>query len=257
MLQPSSDDIKKFEKKVYLLLLAALLVGIAMLAAVWKMGGVVGGIIGVAAIIIIVLAVTMAGFFFNFFYRIKAQLRAEEQLTTYKESEITWPAWFTKWGRGVLIFMLSSLLYVFGSRHENDFGGNRFVYHSIIAGIVAGLIVYNIIRLQKPKWSDNPALGMEIGFYIVAGCVFLCLVAGPVVNSRFATARPDCQTYQLTHAGSSYIHIEHGGRRERFKPPAAFTKKVADSKTVVLCVRKGYLGYDYVTDFRTGRDSLK
>lgn len=249
-MEPSIDDIKRFEKKVYLFCLAGLAAGAILLALVWKTGGVIGGIVGTAGIILIILALVMIGFFFNFFYKVKAKMDADASMESCKESQITWPEWFTKWGRGVLVMILTAVLYIFGSMHENDFGGNRFVFHSIIGGVIAGLVVYNIVKLQKPNWNNNPNLSIEIGLYIVAGCVYLFVSLGVVANQRFAKAPASCKEFTLMQASAPYIVIDNNGKKERFKPSRAFAEQAVGKKTVLLCIKKGYFGYEYVESFR-------
>ncbi|HYE53573.1 MAG TPA: hypothetical protein VD996_01975 [Chitinophagaceae bacterium] len=140
--------------------------------------------------------------------------------------------------------------------HENDFGGNRFVWHSIAAGMVAGLILYNFIKLQKPNWTDNPKMSAEIGFYFVLAGVYLCVVFGPLINRKFATAAAVCTEYPLLRADSKFIHVSINGRKERFDPPPAVQQALSNNqRTVILCVRKGYLGYQYVERFDLSKAS--
>ena len=250
MNEPSLDDINRFERKIYLVCLAGLAAGLILLAIVWAKNGWVSGILGAVGIILIILSLIMLGFFINFFYKMKVQMRGDASLEVPRETYITWPAWYTKWGRTVMLMVAIYGGYTLARMHENDFGGNRFVWHSLIGGLIAGLVIYNLIRLQKPGWTANPNMGTEIGLYIVIGCVYLFVVLGPLINKSFAQSAPICKEYVLLESGSKYINISNNGKSERFQPPPGLRKQLAGKKTVVLCTRKGYLGYDYVETFR-------
>jgi hypothetical protein len=128
-----------------------------------------------------------------------------------------------------------------------------------VAGFVAGLIIYNILKLQRPTWNDNRNMSLEIGFYIIVSSIYVCVVLGPLVNNQLAVAPPVCKEYIVLSKSSKYFHINNNGKKERFKPRASFLKKVEEGKPVTLCVRKGYLGYEYVDRFiaGTGQGNLK
>ena len=254
--QPSLDDIKKFERKIYLVCLGGAALGAALLAIVWKSKGIWATIGGIAGILLMLIGMILFGFFFDTFYKVKAKMRAEANMEIYQETYIQWPAWFVKWGRTTLLIVLC-VVWRFASMHENDFGGNTFVWHSIAGGVIIGLILYNLVRLQSPKLSANPNMSAEIGFYIVIGFVYLFLVFGPMLNRHWATSNPVCREYKLIKAGSKYIHISNNGKKERFEPPRSFTKSLGERSAVVLCIRKGYFGYEFVESFQLPDGSLK
>ena len=254
--EPSIDEIKKVERKAYLICLTGLGLGVLLMALVWTSKGILATIGGIAGIVLIIFALMLLGYFFDAFYRIKAKMRAEANMETYRESHITWPPWFLKWGRIALLFILGAG-WKLASQHENDFGGNTFVWHSIVGGIIAGLVVYNLIRLQSPKLSGNPNMSSEIGFYIVVGFIYIFLVFGPTVNRQFAESIPVCSEHKLLEKGNKYIHIHNNGKEERFQPPRSFIENLGQRTAVMLCVKKGYLGYQYVESFKIPGGEVK
>lgn len=142
--------------------------------------------------------------------------------------------------------------------HENDFGGSRFVWHSVVIGIASGIGMYLLLRMKFTGWSSNKSKSAETGFYITLAALFLTICLGPVVNKSFANTPAECRAFRLESKSSNsplqsakYIHVSIGNRKERFRPPSSFFRKLTNqTDTVILCIRKGYLGYDYVEEFR-------
>lgn len=253
----SLDEINKLEKRMYAWCAAGLLIGIVLLAIVWKAKGVLSTITGIAGILLILISVLALSYFVNNFYKIKGRLRQEETGEEFRESYIKWPGWLKKWGWMLHFIVIAPGIGLFASMHENDFGGLRFVWHSVVAGILAGILLYLALRLKYTHWASNKNKSAEIGFYIILAVLFVMICAGPVVNSHFARNPAKCHRFRLEpiHPESfrkeKYIHVWTGNRKERFKPPSSFfTKLTHQTDTVILCVRKGYLGYEYVEKFR-------
>ena len=140
--------------------------------------------------------------------------------------------------------------------HENDFGGNKFVWHSVIAGVIIGLLIFFILKLINTNWTTNRNKSSEIAFYIVLSTAFIFLCAGPSINKNFAVGLANCQQYPMkkitkkNKTDKGYINVTVGDRLERFKPGWPFYHKITkDDSVVILCIKKGALGYDYVEEF--------
>ncbi len=86
MLEPSIDDIKRFEKKVYFVCLAGLVGGALLIWKTWGRHSVLPIVLDVIGIALAVLSLIMLGFFINFFYKLKKRMRAGEDMSQY-----TWP----------------------------------------------------------------------------------------------------------------------------------------------------------------------
>ena len=208
---------------------------------------------GVLLIIISLLGLSAT---FDAFYKLKGKLREEETGEEFKETYIEWPPWLKKWGGYLYLVIVIFGIGLFASMHENDFGGNRFVWHSLVGGVIIGLLLFYILKLVYTNWTTNRNKSSEIAFYVVLSTVFIVVCAGPVLNKSFATAQVNCRQYPMKKitkkhmTGKRYIHVTIGGRSERFKPGARFYNKITnDDSVIILCVRKGALGYEYVEKF--------
>ena len=250
------DDIKKLEQRTYLKFLAGILIGILPITIFWNTRGTIAAILTIAGVLLILICLLAFSATFDVFYKLKGKLREKETGEEFRETYIDWPPWLKKWG-GYLYFIIISIGFgFFASMHENDFGGNRFVWHSVTAGVIIGLLIFYILKLINTNWTTNRNKSYEIAFYIVLSTVFIFVCAGPSINKNFAVGPANCQTYpmkkitQKHKMDKGYINVAVRNRSERFKPGWPFYYKITkDDSVIILCVRKGALGYDYVEKF--------
>jgi hypothetical protein len=176
------------------------------------------------------------------------------------QTAINWPWWVKKYGWVIHLVLAFLGIEVGAKMHENDFGGLQFIWHSAIGGLVFGILSFLILKPRFPTWTESTAKSSEIAFYIILSSVFLFVCATPVINKSTGDSKTECKEFKMKYPytgfrkSNKYIHLRTGGKTERFKPPFSFFKEleVADS-IVILCVRKGGLGYDYVEEFRAQR----
>ncbi|MET0394296.1 MAG: hypothetical protein ABW019_14215 [Chitinophagaceae bacterium] len=250
-------EITRLERRLYLRCAAGALAGAILLALAWTARGIAATATGIAGALVILASLLAFLYFVDTFYKIKGRLRAEQTGEAFRESYIEWPRWLKKWGWTIHFLVITPGILLFASMHENDFGGLRFVWHSIFFGIGAGILVYLLLRLKFTGWSSHRDKSIEIGFYITLVVLFLTVCLGPVINHSFASAPVKCNAYYLEEssrkyvARNKYIHVRIGDRSERFQPPPSFRRSfTGQTDSVILCVRKGWLGYDYVKEFR-------
>ena len=250
------DEIKKLERKIYLKFLAGILIGIIPFIIFRNTKGTVAAIFIIAGILLILISLLGFSTTFDTFYKLKGKLREEQTGEQFRETYIEWPPWLKKWGGYLYLIVIIFGIGLFASMHENDFGGNMFVWHSIIAGIIIGLLLFNFLKLINTNWTTNRNKSSEIAFYIVLSSVFIVVCAGPILNKSFASTPVSCRQYPMKKitkkymTGNRYIHVIVGNRSERFRPAQRFYNNITkDDSVIILCTRKGALGYEYVEDF--------
>ena len=253
----SLDEIKKAERKTYKNYLFFIFIGIVLVAIGFKLKGWYADVLVILGGIIVIIFLHIIANTFNIYYKIKEKLCEEETGEPFKETYIEWPGWVQKFG-GILYMLIIGVGFsLFGAMHENDFGGLRFVWHSLLFGLLAGFAINSILKLRFTNWSSSRNKSLEIAFYIIVSSIFISVCFGPVVNKNFAKGDLQCNNYELlSHdknykKGSEYIHVLVNGKNERFNPYKAFFNQLSDDdSTVILCIRRGFLGYEYVEEFR-------
>lgn len=251
------EDIKKEERKKYKKYFLFTIAGIILGAIGFKFTGWFANLLVIIAGIILIICLNLFSSAFDSYYKIKGKLREEETGELFKESYIEWPAWVNKYGWIISYPILGLGIGLFASMHENDLGGLRFLWHSILVGLVGGFGISSLLKLRYTSWSSNRNKSQEITFYIVILSLFISVCLGPIVNKYFAKDESHCDNYKLLNhnknykTGEKYIHVLVKGRDERFKPSFKFFNQLTDKDSVViLCKRKGFLGYEYVEEFR-------
>ena len=179
-----------------------------------------------------------------------------QKYSTY-ETAIEWPRWVKKYGWVIHLLLAFIGIEVGAKLHENDFGGLTFLWHSFIGGFIFGGLCFYILNLRFPSWAEDKAKKSEFAFYIILSSVFLFVCAGPVINKHTGNDITDCKEFKLKNPyggfrkSDKYIRLINEEKTERFKPPFYFFKKLkAGDSAIILCVRKGGLGYKYVSSFK-------
>ncbi|HEX7847292.1 MAG TPA: hypothetical protein VF476_15940 [Chitinophagaceae bacterium] len=251
------DEIKKLERRTYLKYVAGILIGIIPFLIFWKTKGSLATVFIIAGGFLIIISFIALSASFDFYYKLKGRLREQETGEEFRETYIDWPPWVKNWGGLLYLIIIMFGVGLGGGMHENDFGGTRFVWHSLIAGVLIGLLLFYTLRLIYTNWTSNRKKAAEIAFYFVITSVFVTVCAGPLVNKVFAVAEIKCDNYSLKRItrkykdDKSYIHVKTGRGDERFKPHRSFYNQLNETDSVItLCVRKGALGYEYVEEFR-------
>lgn len=234
-----------------------LLAGIFSVAAGWDLARWPGGILVIGGAITLIWAFLNIMGLLLAWHELKKRAREEETGIIEPDSHIVWPAWFKR-GAGLVIHILLVIGITFGaSRHENDFGGNKFVFHSLLAGFIFGYLLFRILLLFFKSWNEHENKRIEVAFYIILLTIFLFVSLGPLINQFWAGKKTECATYEIEHssrhrnATGKYIHIRFDKRIERFNPPYSLLNQLGPSDSLlILCVKTGALGYKFVDEFR-------
>lgn len=251
------DEIKKTERKTYKKYVFFIVIGIVFGAIGLKLKGWYADVLVILGGIIVIIFLQLLTHTYTVYHKIKGELREEETGELFRKTYIEWPAWVKKFGGIIYLLIIGVCFSFFGAMHENDFGGLRFLWHSMLFGLLAGFTIYSILKLRFANWSSCRNKSYEIAFYLIVSSLFISVCFGPVVNKYFAKDDLQCNNYRLiSHdknykKGSQYIHVLVNGKDERFNPSADFFNQLSDTDSlVILCKRKGFLGYEYVEEFR-------
>jgi hypothetical protein len=252
------DEIKKEERKAYKKYVFFIVIGIVLAAIGFKLNGWYADALVILGGIIVILFLQIIANTFDIYYKIKGKLKEEETGEPFKETYIEWPVWVQKFGGIIYMLVIGVGFSLFGAMHENDFGGLRFVWHSLLFGLLAGFAINTILKLRFTSWSSNRNKSYEIAFYLIVSSIFISVCFSPIVNKYYSKGDLRCNSYQILSydknykTGAKYIHVlTKNGTEERFSPSRAFFDRLSDDhSTVILCTRKGFLGYEYVEEFR-------
>ena len=250
------EEIKKLERKAYIKCLLLLLLGIAIMFFSLKIKGTVGNVLFPIGLVVLVGSILVLYSYFRSFYEVKARIRAEETGEEYRETYIEWHPWLKKYGGYIYFFLISVGFGFFAKQHENDFGGTRFVWHSVIAGFLAGILLFLFLRLVYTNWSSNKNKSYEIAFWIILATMFVFVCFGPLINRITAEPAIRCDRYMISEPEKKkkrdqYLMVDVNGRSERFEPPGKIMQKLTENdSSIILCVQQGGLGYEFVKEFR-------
>jgi hypothetical protein len=249
--RPDLHKLRKMERRFYLKAGLLFVLGVLLLSFVWTAPrATITGIVGILGLLCIIVALMLFSAWLEIFSKARHQLQADNDNVEYRETAIEWPQWFRKWGHIPLVVGLGLMLQFLGRKHENDFGGNTFVLHTVIAGIGTGVIIYQLLRLFDTKIANDKKL--ELCFFATAVFLVLLLSFGPILNARLGSSKANCRPFKVQEKSAPYLFIwnDEVQQKERFVAGHDFIKSLGSSPTVILCIRKGGLGYDYVERFQ-------
>jgi hypothetical protein len=253
----SLDEIKREERKLYKKYAAFILAGALLIASGWKWKSVWGDVCVISGGIIIIISITVLSSLFDNFYKIKGKIREAETGEEFKETYIEWPGWAKRFGGIICAVLALSGISLLAVKHENSFGGNTFLWACMFSGVTAGFVADFLLKLKFRNWSSSLNKKREISFYIVLSALFLSVCLGPLINETLATGSYNCQKFQLipfdknNSTRKKFIHVIVNGKKERFDPPRSFFNQLSgNEREIILCVQKGFLGYEFVEAFK-------
>lgn len=165
--------------------------------------------------------------------------------------------WWKDFGGAIYHIIIAIGIGAGAKLHENDFGGLRFLWVSFLTGALAGLVFSQLVRIVYPEWSLFKQ--QKLNFYLSAMlcCIFLAVCTGPFINQYKNEKQAVCSEFIIhpgdrhRHSREKYITLLPDGRKERFEPPARLFQQLKEGDSViVLCIKKGRLGFEYVDEFR-------
>ncbi|HRI61357.1 MAG TPA: hypothetical protein PK228_16570 [Saprospiraceae bacterium] len=140
---------------------------------------------------------------------------------------------------------------------DNTIHGMSLCWYAGFTGILIAAVLILILKKTNPAILYKRKMRTNLLVGIVLGCVFVSASVASFINHRFPGAYQNCRSYSKGEKGRNtrrggtwlYLKVDDGGE-ERFEVNMDLYNSVKEGGQVVLCTRKGALGFDFVTEFR-------
>jgi len=161
---------------------------------------------------------------------------------------------------GAHVLFLSGIVFILFevTNIDNTIHGMSLAWHACFAGILIAAVLILILNKTNPAILYERKMRTNLVGALALGCVFVSASVASFINHRYADADQNCHTYSIeqkaqnTRKGHLYLlYIKADGScEERFEVSGDLYKSVKEGGPVILCTRKGALGFDFVTEFR-------
>ena len=149
------------------------------------------------------------------------------------------------------IFMLTQI-----NQIDNTLHGSTMFWNSILFCILFSLITIFILS-QKSKTLHQDS---NRSYTVILGVPLIFIMLVPAlanfINRQFADKQITCKEYLVKSIGEStkgkqpFVNLIIDSSDERFAITRDFYEAAIDQEKIVLCTRKGLLGYEYVSQFK-------
>ena len=162
------------------------------------------------------------------------------------------------YGAHVLLFSGAVFMIFEVTSIDNTIHGMSLAWNACFAGILIAAVLILILKKTNPAILYERKMRTNLVVGLVLGCVFLSASVASFINHRYADANQNCREYFIeqkaqntrkAHLYLLYIKAD-GSCEERFEVSGDLYKSVKEGGPVILCTRKGALGFDFVTEFR-------
>lgn len=152
-----------------------------------------------------------------------------------------------------IIFLLFEVTII-----DNTIHGMNLMWKASLIGILIAAVLILILKKNRPTILDEPKLRTNLVGATAIGCISLSVFTASFINHHYADANQNCREYSIeqkaqntrkAHLYLLYIKAD-GSCKERFEVAMDLYNSVKEGGPVVLCTRKGALGFDFVTEFR-------
>lgn len=156
------------------------------------------------------------------------------------------------------LFFLSIVILLFEiTCIDNTIHGMSLVWGACFTGILVAAALLLILNKTNPAILYERKMRNNLIGAIALGCVFLSMFVASFINHRFAGVAQNCRSFtieskaQNKRRGGCWLYLKVGnGNEERFEVSYDLFNAAKEGGQVVLCTRKGALGFDFVTEFR-------
>ncbi|MBD0254238.1 MAG: hypothetical protein ICV83_00855 [Cytophagales bacterium] len=229
--------------------LVRLLLGAAMLAAVWKSTGAIAFIGGVVAMGFILWNLTLLG-----------GLAAAHTRRKYPEYDLEITDWTTgeralHYASYGLLLLALPAMFLFGRQLENVIGGKAFFFQYTGIGLVVAAGVTGLLKSVYPSYFKNNEQRAGAVLALFVGLAFWTLAlavgynrwdAGGQTYGRKALV---VQKSTNVRYGNHYVFLRLDGKEERFEPVRQEWDALVEGDTTLLLVGRGKLGHPYIIHF--------
>lgn len=152
-----------------------------------------------------------------------------------------------------LVFLIFEI-----NKIDNTINGIKLFWQSFIIGICLAIIITLILKSTNPSVYYESKRRYTVYFGLFIGLSLLLPASGSFINHYFAEKNKKCKSYKILRKGNSngrrsteyfiYLSVENENE-ERFSIRKSLYDELKENEKIELCLIKGKLGFEYVTDF--------
>ncbi|MBL7998919.1 MAG: hypothetical protein JNL32_09820 [Candidatus Kapabacteria bacterium] len=155
------------------------------------------------------------------------------------------------------LYFLGNILIIFEiDIIDNTVHGTELFWQSAFVGLAIATVITVILKLIKPSVYENKASSVHFGFYL--GFCLLIPTMASFVNHTYADIDLNYRAYDINSKGTDsrnrnfWLHLKlDDNSEEQFVVKRNLYNKVSGGDQIILCLRKGRLGYYVVEDLKT------
>jgi hypothetical protein len=141
---------------------------------------------------------------------------------------------------------------------ENTIKGGRLFLFSAVAGLFIGVGFIFILKAKFPSLLNDSGRRVSVIFGFALGFFFLVPAIINLVNTGFEATGIDCVALPTeskfiagTNDPSYHVNLNIQGDDERFEVSKETYDSVSAGDSLNLCVKHGFIGYDFVDGLPT------
>ncbi len=135
--------------------------------------------------------------------------------------------------------------------------GTNFFWTAAFLGIGLYILTIIFLKFRFPLVFDDSDSRFTVYFSYLIGFFLLIPSLGSYLNSALAEQQITCKNFIIvrkatvgTRETAFFLYCKLSDGVERFEVNKRTWDSVQQNKTIGLCTRKGYLGYDLVMEFK-------
>ena len=207
--------------------------------------------------------ITLVAFLFVMFQFIRIVIKSQQLIDDLFPPKVTNETTATKGNK--IIYNISMGLFFGGlvamifeaTPIGNTIHGTKFFWTAASIGIAAFVLTIIFLKTKFASVFDESSRRYSVCFGYLFGFFLGVPAAARFLNDALAKPEIECKDFTVVRKSTGgarttayFIFCKLDGGEERFEVIKPFWDKVEENKTVELCLKKGYFGYDYVTEFK-------
>jgi hypothetical protein len=155
-------------------------------------------------------------------------------------------------GAGILLGILEI------PRIDNTIDGASLFWIYSGVGVALAAVITMVLKKVSPSIFFESSRRLTVYFGLFLGLSLAVPFTASFTNGHFSATSTECREYTILRKStggkrnrSSWIFLKIDKEEERFDVTHEFWNRVQEGEAVILCTRRGKLGYEVVTNFRT------
>jgi len=156
------------------------------------------------------------------------------------------------------LFFTGLICQIFEIRNfDNTIDGTRLFWTAGSIGIIIAIVITAILKVSFPSVYYESKRRYTVYFGIFLGSFLLIPAVVGFINHYYADNNKICKRYVIKRKGIGgsrskeyFIHLTlDNNKDERFSIGKTRYENFSEGEEIELCMKKGKLGFDYVTEF--------